>query len=63
MLPEPAFSTIIQVISNKKGVQGLTRAEKADIPTAYHNLIFGKYLMSGEKRSRYHPKSQSSIRY
>jgi phosphoribosylglycinamide formyltransferase len=42
-------TTIVRVISNKKGVQGLTRAEKAGIPTAYHNLIFGKYLKSGEK--------------
>jgi len=44
-------TTIIRVISNKKGVQGLTRAEKAGIPTAYHNLIFGKYVKSGEKDS------------
>jgi phosphoribosylglycinamide formyltransferase len=29
-------------------VQGLTRAEKAGIPAAYHNLISGKYLESGE---------------
>jgi hypothetical protein len=42
-------TTIVRVISNKKGVQGLTRAEKAGIPTAYHNLIFRKYLKSGEK--------------
>jgi phosphoribosylglycinamide formyltransferase len=42
-------ATIVRVISNKKGVQGLIRAEKAGIPTAYHNLIFGKYLKSGEK--------------
>jgi len=42
-------TTIIRVISNKKGVQGLTRAENASIPTAYHNLIFEKYLKSGEK--------------
>jgi phosphoribosylglycinamide formyltransferase len=42
-------ATIVRVISNKKGVQGLTRAEKAGIPIAYHNLIFGKYLKSGEK--------------
>jgi hypothetical protein len=42
-------TTIVRVISNKKGVQGLTRAEKAGIPTTYHNLVFGKYLKSGEK--------------
>jgi phosphoribosylglycinamide formyltransferase len=42
-------TTIIRVISNKKDAYGLTRAEKAGIPTAYHNLIFGKYLKSGEK--------------
>lgn len=42
-------TSIIRVISNKKGVQGSIRAEKAGIPTAYHNLISGKYLKSGEK--------------
>ncbi|KAF1355061.1 5'-phosphoribosylglycinamide formyltransferase [Delphinella strobiligena] len=30
---------IIRVISNRKGVRGLERAEKAQIPTAYHNLV------------------------
>ncbi|KAB8337210.1 hypothetical protein FH972_021512 [Carpinus fangiana] len=34
---------IIRVLSNKKGVLGLERAEKAGIPTAYHNLFkYGK---------------------
>lgn len=42
-------ASIIRVISNKKGVRGLSRAEEAGIPTAYHNLIFGKYMKAGEK--------------
>jgi phosphoribosylglycinamide formyltransferase len=34
---------IIRVLSNKKNVYGLQRAEKAGIPTAYHNLVkYGK---------------------
>jgi len=40
---------IIRVISNRKQAYGLSRAEKASIPTAYHNLIAGKYLAAGEK--------------
>ncbi|RDW67685.1 putative phosphoribosylglycinamide formyltransferase [Coleophoma cylindrospora] len=39
---------IVHVISNKKNAYGLTRAEKAAIPTTYHNLIAGKYMKSGE---------------
>jgi phosphoribosylglycinamide formyltransferase len=53
-------ATIVRVISNKKGVQGLTRAEKAGIPTAYHNLIFGKYLKSGEKDPRIIQKARAA---
>jgi len=40
---------IVRVISNKKQAFGLKRAEKASIPTLYHNLIAGKYLASGEQ--------------
>lgn len=40
---------IVRVISNKKAVKGLERAEKASIPTEYHNLVSGKYYASGEK--------------
>ncbi|KAL3420249.1 phosphoribosylglycinamide formyltransferase [Phlyctema vagabunda] len=39
---------IVRVISNKKNAYGLTRAEKASIPTLYHNLVAGKYVRSGE---------------
>jgi len=39
---------IIRVISNRKQAYGLSRAEKASIPTLYHNLIAGKYLAAGE---------------
>jgi len=45
-----ADASIIRVISNKKSALGLKRAEKAGIPTAYHNLIAGqKYLKKGEE--------------
>lgn len=40
---------IIRVISNRKQAYGLSRAEKASIPTLYHNLIAGGYLAAGEK--------------
>lgn len=43
------YLKIIRVISNKSAANGLNRAKKASIPTAYHNLISGKYLASGEK--------------
>jgi phosphoribosylglycinamide formyltransferase len=42
-------TTIIRVVSNRKDVQGLKRAEKAHIPTSYHNLISGKYHQKGER--------------
>src|ERR1700712_993765 len=29
----------VRVISNRKSAFGLTRAEKSNIPTAYHNLV------------------------
>jgi phosphoribosylglycinamide formyltransferase len=41
-------TSIIRVISNKKSAYGLQRAEKADIPTTYHNLLSGGYLKKGE---------------
>jgi len=34
---------ITHVISNKKDAYGLTRAQSANIPTTYHNLIAGGY--------------------
>jgi len=34
---------ITHVISNKKDAYGLTRAQNANIPTTYHNLIAGGY--------------------
>lgn len=40
---------IVRVISNKKDVMGLTRAEKAGIATLYHNLVAGGYINAGEK--------------
>jgi phosphoribosylglycinamide formyltransferase len=43
------YLNIIRVISNRASAFGLTRAEKASIPTAYHNLVAGKYHASGEK--------------
>jgi len=43
------YLKIIRVISNKAQANGLNRAKNASIPTAYHNLISGKYYKSGEK--------------
>lgn len=43
------YLKIIRVISNRSKAYGLTRAENASIPTAYHNLISGKYHASTEK--------------
>lgn len=43
------YLKIIRVISNKAKANGLNRAKAASIPTAYHNLISGKYLASGEQ--------------
>lgn len=34
--------SIVRVISNKKAAYGLQRAQSADIPTAYHNLVVYK---------------------
>jgi phosphoribosylglycinamide formyltransferase len=41
-------TTIIRVISNRKGAFGLTRAENAGIPTAYHNLLSYKRKHDGQ---------------
>lgn len=43
------YVKIVRVISNKSGANGLNRAKNASIPTAYHNLVSGKYLAPGEK--------------
>jgi phosphoribosylglycinamide formyltransferase len=45
-------ATIVRVISNRKNVMGLQRAENAGIPTAYHNLVQYK------KR---HPKEEEQL--
>lgn len=43
------YMSIIRVVSNKSGANGLNRAKRASIPTTYHNLIAGRYLPTGEK--------------
>lgn len=43
------YLKIIRVISNRAKANGLNRARNASIPTAYHNLVSGKYHASGEK--------------
>lgn len=43
------YLKIVRVISNRSKAYGLTRAKDASIPTAYHNLISGKYYSPGEK--------------
>lgn len=48
-----ANAQVVRVISNKKTAYGLERARKADVPTAYHNLIAGGYTRS-------HPQSDPS---
>ncbi|KAI9745496.1 MAG: hypothetical protein M1818_001030 [Claussenomyces sp. TS43310] len=42
-------TSIVRVISDRKNAYGLTRAERAGIPTGYHNLIFGGYYRKGEQ--------------
>ena len=37
--PKLPWSRIIRVISNRKDAYGLVRAQKASIPTSYHNLV------------------------
>ncbi|KAI1002876.1 hypothetical protein K3495_g5328 [Podosphaera aphanis] len=43
------YLKIVRVISNKSKANGLNRARAAGIPTAYHNLISGKYIAVGEQ--------------
>lgn len=43
---------IIQVISNRQKAGGLKRAEKAGIPTAYHNLVKYKKEQPDEHQAR-----------
>ena len=45
---------IVRVISNRKSAKGLQRAEKALIPTYYHNLV---------PYSKIHPSSNISTKY
>ncbi|KAF7879123.1 hypothetical protein EAF04_000322 [Stromatinia cepivora] len=47
--PTMPYLNIIRVISNRKGVEGLKKAERAHIPTTYHNLLAGKYHKKDEK--------------
>lgn len=37
--PKLPSTSIVRVISNRKNVYGLERANKAGIPTEYHNLV------------------------
>lgn len=43
-----ANTTIVRVISNRKGAYGLTRAKQANIPTEYHNLLTYKRKYDNE---------------
>ncbi|CAL3970536.1 unnamed protein product, partial [Diplocarpon coronariae] len=43
------YLKIVRVISNKRTANGLNRASSASIPTAYHNLVSGKYQTPGER--------------
>lgn len=46
-------STIVRVISNRQKAYGLTRAQNANIPTAYHNLLaYKKKFPDSEKTAR-----------
>lgn len=45
-------ATIVRVISNRKDVYGLERAAKANIPTAYHNLV---------KYKKQHPATEEGV--
>ncbi|CAD6448363.1 13390e93-fb8e-478a-a58f-5756acf193de [Sclerotinia trifoliorum] len=47
--PTMPYLNIIRVISNRKGVEGLKKAERAHIPTTYHNLLAGKYHKKDER--------------
>lgn len=54
------YLNIVRVISNRANAYGLTRAQKASIPTTYHNLIAGKYHASGEKDAAVKQKARES---
>jgi phosphoribosylglycinamide formyltransferase len=41
--------TIVRVISNKAGANGLNRAKAASIPTGYHNLVSGNAMLPEER--------------
>jgi len=43
---------IVRVISNRKAAFGLERAQKAGIPTAYHNLVAYKKKYESEETAR-----------
>jgi len=45
---------IVRVLSNRKDAYGLKRAEAANIPTTYHNLL---------PYSRKHPSSDTSVKH
>ncbi|KIW03220.1 phosphoribosylglycinamide formyltransferase [Verruconis gallopava] len=48
-----ADTVIVRVISNRKGAYGLVRAEKAGIPTAYHNLLsYKRKYQDQEQKAR-----------
>jgi len=48
----PANTSIIRVISNRKDAKGLQRAQDANIPTTYHNLVSYK---------KKHPKTDDGV--
>ena len=50
-LPE---TKIALVLSNRKDAKGLVRAQRANIPTCYHNLVsYGKRFPSSDTTTRY----------
>src|ERR1700734_290290 len=50
--PALPHTSIIRVISNRKDAYGLQRAQKADIPTTYHNLV---------KYKKRHPTTDAGV--
>ena len=45
--------SIVRVISNRKAAHGLTRAQKANIPVAYHNLVsYRKQFSHDDSKAR-----------
>jgi phosphoribosylglycinamide formyltransferase len=55
-------STIIRVISNRKAAYGLTRAQKAGIPTTYHNLVAYKKKFGSSQDSSSAAKGDEKAR-